>query len=84
MRRHTARHETNLTQGERVSHLQCGAEVTVMDRVEGPAENPNHVRYRSAAHMAVSEHDEFLRRQSFQTDRTTGMKLVGADADFRA
>ena len=34
--------------------------------------------------VPVAQHDELLAGQSFQSHRTTGVKLVGRDADFRA
>jgi len=34
--------------------------------------------------MSIAPDDEFLRRQTFQADRSTNVDFVGADTDFRA
>ena len=37
-----------------------------------------------AAHMAVAQHDVFLRGQAFQSNRAAGVDFVGRNADLRA
>src|SRR3954470_2539406 len=38
---------------------------------------------KSAAHVAVAQHDPLLRGEAFEPNRPAGVELVGGDADLR-
>src|SRR3989338_2058184 len=60
------------------------AQVAVMNRVEGTAKNTDRLHLKLLADVSVAEHHEFDRGQPFEPDRTTGMQLVGGDANLDA
>ena len=82
------------TQG--IDSLQRDPQMATMDRVESTTKQANRrCRIRlglshsvcagrrfSLANLTISEHDPFLRRQPFQANRTTGVKLVGTDTNL--
>lgn len=75
-----------------VLELQAGqrflrqAQVTKVNRVEGTTENPDWFQNRvshSNPHMAVTQHDVFLRSQTFQAHRSAGVDFIGGNPDLR-
>lgn len=77
-------------QRKRFAYFYRQPQMAIVDWIEGSPQDTEgaHAFDQAIASrcscpdMAISQYDEFSRGQPFQPDRTTGVKLVGADPDF--